>query len=72
MQYTLKQEVKQCKTREYVINKKNKFKEHINNPKQAWKEAKEQMYGNTQINPERMMENNIMKVGSKNVANILN
>ena len=60
------------KNREEFINNKKEFNEKEGDPKKSWNEAKRQMYGDNNQIPERLIENEKMKVGSKNVANVLN
>ena len=64
--------LKSIKNKEDFVNKKNKFIEHINNPKEAWKESKNILYGNKNQVTDRIIENNTIKNGSKNVANTMN
>ena len=56
----------------FLIIKEKNFKDKINEPKKAWKKVKKQMYGEDSQVTDRIIENNQLKIGSLNVANILN
>ena len=68
----IKIEIKTRKTKEDFIYKKNKFSENQNNPKKAWSQSKELLYGKRQDFPDRIIENNIIRIGSKKVSNTMN
>ena len=68
----IKIEVKKIKLKEDFINKKKRFSEKANNPKESWKEARKQLYGNDINMTDRIIENNSIKIGSKNVSNVIN
>ena len=44
----------------------------MNNPKESLREAKTLLYGKDNTFPDRIVENDTIKVGSKNVANAIN
>ena len=64
--------VKREKNKEDFLNKKKKFDNILNDPKKAWGEAKKQMYGNDNQITDRIIENQEIKIRSRNVANALN
>ena len=68
----IKNEIKKDKEKEEYINNKKIFKDNENNPKEAWNNAKKLLYGSNNQFIDRIMEENKMKTGSKNVANVLN
>ena len=48
------------------------FETNFNKPKQLWNTAKEKLYGRNKYMTETIMENDTMKIGSKQVASVLN
>ena len=60
------------KSQEDFINKKKKINDCINEPRKSWKEAKSQLYDDNNSVPDRMIENDRIITGNKNVANTLN
>ena len=52
--------------------KKEEFTKCDSNPDKMWKIAKKQIYGNRNKHPERVMENENVIRGSKNVSNTMN
>ena len=68
----IKIEISSKKNKEDFIYKKKKFQDNVNNPKKSWSEAKNLLYGNRNSFPDRIIDNNSIKTGSKAVANVLN
>ena len=64
--------INKCKMLENKETNRKKFEKCKGNSKQEWRLAKEKLFGKIEKHPERILENNKMKFGSRQVAGVFN